>query len=187
MKFQIHTHETAPDGAKAALQAAEKSIGFVPNLLRVLAEAPIALEAYLDLDDLLGKASLNPVERQVMMLAGSFANDCGYCMAAHSTVARMVKMPQPVLQALRSGVPLPDARLEALRSFTAEMVQTRGRVSDARIQQFLDAGFTRQNVLEVVFAAAMKTLSNYANTIAETPVDEQFASETWNAVQATAA
>ena len=180
MKFQVHTIETAPEAAKQDLQAAKQAFGFLPNLLGVLAEAPIALKAYIELTGLLEQASLSSVEQELMMLAGSFANECGYCMAAHSTSAKMAKMPAPILEALRAGHPLPDPKLEALRSFTADMVNSRGRVSDERIQEFLGAGYTRQNVLEVVFAVAMKTLSNYANHLTETPLDRAFAAHAWN-------
>jgi alkylhydroperoxidase family enzyme len=96
----------------------------------------------------------------------------------------MVKMPAEILDGLRTSKRLTDAKLEALRSFTSEMVNSRGRVSDSRIEQFLDAGYTRQNVLEVVFASAMKTLSNYTNHISETPVDSAFAAQTWESSHA---
>ena len=181
MKLTVHTIETAPPAAQADLQAARKANGFIPNLLGIMAEAPIALKAYMEMSELLGKSGFTPVERQVMMIAGSVTNECGYCIVAHSTLAVKVHMPPPVLAALRDGNTLPDAKLEALRSFVSEVVSTRGRVSDARIQLFLDAGYTRANVLEVVFGAAMKTLSNYTNHMAETPVDAAFAPQTWTA------
>jgi alkylhydroperoxidase family enzyme len=79
-------------------ESAERAFGFVPNLLGVLAEAPIALKGYIDLTELLGKSSLNAVEQQVMMLAVSYENSCGYCMAAHSTVAGMIAMPENILK-----------------------------------------------------------------------------------------
>jgi alkylhydroperoxidase family enzyme len=179
MKFVVHTPESASPEACADLKSAQRAFGFVPTLLGVMAAAPIALRAYIDLTDLLGKASLNAVEQQVMMLAASHENACGYCMAAHSTVAGMIAMPEPVLTALRSGGNLPDPKLEALRSFVVDVVRSRGRVSDKRIEEFLSAGYSRQNVLEVVFAVAMKTLSNYVNHMAETPVDVQFAPQVW--------
>jgi len=174
MKFIAHTPESAPVAARGDLRAAEKALGFLPNLLGVLAEAPIALKAYMELTGLLERASLSPVEQQLMMLSASHENGCEYCMAAHGSVARTVGMPQPVLTALRSGSAIPDSKLEALSAFVTDVVRSRGRVSDARIEEFLRAGYTRQNVLEVVFAVAMKTLSNYANHIAETPVDVEF-------------
>ena len=183
MKFVVHTAETAPVQAREDLRAAERIFGFIPNLLAVLAEAPIALKAYMNLTELLGNASLSPVEQQAMMLAASYENSCGYCMAAHSTAASMAGIPKPVLTALRSGSALADSKLEALRSFVVEVVRSRGRVSDRRIEEFLAAGYTRQNVLEVVFAVAMKTLSNYANHMAETPMDTQFLRQAWSSTQ----
>jgi uncharacterized peroxidase-related enzyme len=177
MKFTVHTVPTAPAEAREHLGAAEGAFGFVPNLLGVLAEAPIALRAYMDLTDLLGKSSLSPVEQQIMMLAASYDNNCAYCVAAHSTVAGRIGMPTTVLAALRNGSPIPDPKLEALRSFVSEVIRSRGRVSDHRIDEFLKAGYTRENVLEAVFAVAMKTLSNYTNHIAETPIDAEFAEQ----------
>ena len=179
MKFTVHTAQTAPAAAMEHLKAAERAFGFVPNLLGVLAEAPIALRAYMDLTELLDKSSLSPVEQQIMMLAASYENDCGYCMAAHSTVAGQIGMPVTVLAAVRNGSSIPDSRLEALRSFVVEVMRSRGRVSDHRIDEFLRAGYTRQNVLEAVFAVAMKTLSNYTNHMTEPPVDTEFAENDW--------
>lgn len=179
MKFTVYTAQTAPVAAMEHLRAAERAFGFVPNLLGVLAEAPIALRAYMDLTELLGKSSLSPVQQQIMMLAASYENGCGYCMAAHGTVAGRIGMPATVLEALRGGSTIPDSKLEALRSFVVEVVRSRGRVSDRRIDEFLRAGYTHENVLEAVFAVAMKTLSNYTNHITETPVDSEFAEQIW--------
>jgi uncharacterized peroxidase-related enzyme len=182
MNFTVHTTKTAP-AARETLKAAERSIGFLPNLLGVLAEAPIALKAYIDLTGLLDESSLSPVARQVLMLAISHENACEYCMAAHSTVAGMEGMPRPVLTALRNGTPIPDTKLEALRSFAVEVVLTRGRVDAPRVAEFLAAGYTRQNILEVVFGVAMKTLSNYTGHLTNTPVDGEFLSQSWSSAQ----
>jgi uncharacterized peroxidase-related enzyme len=179
MNFTVYNTETAPEAAKESLKAAEKSFGFLPNLLGVLAEAPIALKAYVDLTDLLSQSSLSPVAQQLLMLAISHENACDYCMAAHSTVAGIVGMPRSVLLALRGGSVIPDVKLEALRSFAIDVVRSRGRVDGRRCEEFLAAGYTRQNILEVVFAAAMKTLSNYANHIAQTPLDAEFLPQSW--------
>jgi AhpD family alkylhydroperoxidase len=183
MKFVVHTKETAPLAARVDLETAEKLFGFIPNLFGVLAEAPIALEAYITLTKLLEDASLSPVEQQVVMLAGSHEYGCEYCMAAHSTVAASAGMPALVLAALRGGTVLPDKKLEALRSFVIEVVRSRGRVSDERIEEFLAAGYSAQSVLEVVFGVAMKTLSNYVNHMARTPVDPQFSRQKWPAAR----
>lgn len=91
----------------------------------------------------------------------------------------MAKAPDAVVDALRNRTTLPDTRLEALATFTRQMVKERGWVAGAPLQAFLKAGFTHQQALEVVLGVAMKTLSNYANHLTGTRTNEQFASEAW--------
>ena len=177
--FKTHTIESAPDGSKPVLEKAGKAMGFIPNLYGLLAESPATLEAYATLGGLFDSSSFNRTERQVVLLTASFENECGYCMAAHSTIAGMQRLPDEVVQALRDGVPLPDARLEALRDFTRRVVRERGRVSEADVRAFLDAGFERAQVLEVLLGVGMKTISNYANHVAKVPVDPAFQANAW--------
>jgi alkylhydroperoxidase family enzyme len=91
----------------------------------------------------------------------------------------MTGAPAELVAALRSGTPLPDSRLESLRTFTGKLVQRRGWLEDADVQEFLAAGFEQQQVLEVVLGVTQKTLSNYANHLAGTPVDAAFAQFAW--------
>jgi uncharacterized peroxidase-related enzyme len=178
--FSIHTVETAPEAARPLLQGARSKLGFVPNLYASLAESPAALSAYLMLSDLFGETSFTPTEQQVVALAVSAENGCGYCMAAHSTIARhMVQVPSAIVDALRDGRALNDARLEALRSFAKAVVRDRGEVRGKPLEAFLAAGFSRQQSIEVVLGVAMKTLSNYGNHLFETPIDAAFEAETW--------
>jgi uncharacterized peroxidase-related enzyme len=179
MTFPVHTLESAPAASKTTLAGVQKSLGFVPNLLGVFAGAPAALEAYTRLGAIFDTTSFDPTERQVILLTTSFENECGYCMAAHSTLAAMQRVPVDVIEALRTGEPLPDPRLEALAVFTRKVVQEAGWVSPADVRSFLEAGFSRPQVLELLVGVAMKTLSNYTNHISETPVDEAFQPQAW--------
>jgi uncharacterized peroxidase-related enzyme len=179
--FTMHTIESAPDGARPLLQGARSKLGFVPNLYASLAESPAALTAYLMLSDLLGETSFTPTEQQVVALAVSAENDCGYCMAAHSTIARhMVQVPGKIVDALRDGGALDDSRLETLRRFAEAVVRDRGKVRGKTLDTFLAAGFSHQQAIEVVLGVAMKTLSNYGNHLFENPIDVPFESETWS-------
>ena len=179
--FEFHTTESAPQGSQALLRGIEKKMGFVPNLYAGLAEAPAALEGYLMLSDQLGKSSFSPAEQQVLMIAISVLNGCEFCVAAHSFIARnMIKLDSNILDALRIGAPLPDLRLEVLSGFARKIVSERGLVQDEDIAKFLNAGFTRAQVLEVVLAVSLKTLSNYANHLLDTPTNPQFAAESWS-------
>jgi len=178
--FTTHTIESAPAGSKPILTAAKQSLGFVPNLYGVLAESPAMLAAYKSLGGLFDtQSSFNATERQIVLLATSYDNECHYCMAAHTTLAGMQAVPNDVVQAVRNGEQIADPRLEALRSFTIKVVRDRGWVSKGDTQAFLDAGFTRAQLLEVILGVGMKTLSNYVNHVACIPLDDAFKASAW--------
>lgn len=179
MPYNVHTAESAPEAAKPILQATQKGIGFIPNLFGVMASAPALVEAYATLASLFDKTSLSAAERQTVLLTTSFENNCEYCMAAHTAIASMQKVPQDVIAALRSGGPIPNTRLEALRLLTRAIVVDRGRPSEAALDQFFAAGFTQEQVLEVVLGVGLKTISNYTNHISDTPLDGAFAPVAW--------
>lgn len=179
--FTTHTIESAPESAKPLLESANKQLGFVPNLYANLAEAPAALKSYFDLSASFEKTSLDPIARQVVLLTASIENGCEFCVAAHSMIARnMAKAPDEVVDALRERKSIPDARLEALSRFTRTVVRERGWATGQPLEDFLAAGWNRQQALEVVLGVAMKTLSNYANHLTGTRTNEQFADEAWS-------
>jgi uncharacterized peroxidase-related enzyme len=177
--FTQHTRESAPEAAKPLFDATQKKFGFTPNLIRVLAESPAAAEAYLTLTALLDQTSLDPIEQQVVLLSVSFENGCAYCMAAHSGVAKMVGASDELIEALRAGTDLPEAKLNALSRFTRSVVRERGWVSDNEVQILLDAGYPQATVFEVLLGVALKTLSNYTNHIADTEIDDAFQDFAW--------
>lgn len=177
MTFQIHTPETAPAGARETLSTIARTYGFVPNLAAAIAESPATLTGLLGFMSVYDaeEMSLSPVERQVVLVAVSVANRCEYCTTAHSMLASKAGLARPEIDNLQEGRPLGDARLEALRRFVETVVAGRGLISEADLEAFFAAGFTKAQVLEVVFGVALKTLTNYANHIAKPPVNPQFA------------
>ncbi|MDE2290823.1 MAG: carboxymuconolactone decarboxylase family protein [Elusimicrobia bacterium] len=183
MPFTLHTVDTAPEGSRQVLEGYRKRLGFVPNLMAVMAASPAAIEGYVSLNQLFEKSSLTPAERQVVLLSASAANGCGYCMAAHSVIAKMQGVPDAVVAALRDGEALPDEKLQALRAFTRSVVETRGYPTQTVMDAFLKAGYGRTQVLEVILGVAMKTLSNYVNHVAQTPLDDIFEPARWEQPQ----
>lgn len=174
--FTLHTEETAPEASRPLLAATVRAWGFLPALHATLAESPVALEAYTTLFGLVGKSSLSSVEQQVVYLSVSVFHGCEYCTMGHTYLARTLGMAEPVVLALRSAAPLPDARLQTLRTFTESVLRERGQVGDGAVDSFLTAGFTHAQVLEVVTIIATKTISNYVNHLAHTP-KESFMSD----------
>lgn len=185
--FTVHTQETAPQGSKEILQGVEQAYGFVPNLMATLAESPAAVEAYATLAGIFDKSEFTSTERQVVLMTNNRLNGCTYCMAAHSAISKMQGVPADVISTLRAGTAFTDTKLEALRTFTSKVVENRGLVSEADTETFIAAGYSKGNILEVILGTSLKTISNYTNHIANTPVDGVFQAETWSAEDATAA
>lgn len=173
--------ETAAGKAKALLEGAKQKLGFVPNMYGAMANEPALFEAYSSgYDAFRAECGFTPAEQEVVFLAISRENGCSYCMAAHSFVADvMSKVPAVVTDAIRDGRPINDAKLEALADFTTKMVRTRGRPSDADVAAFQAAGYSEKNMLGIILAISVKTLSNYTNHVFHTPVDAAFAGRIW--------
>jgi alkylhydroperoxidase family enzyme len=183
INFQTYTIDNAPAASKASLEGTKRAFGFVPNLQAHMAESPELLAGYSALWDLFSKSTLTPHEQQVVYLTSNFENDCHYCMAGHSTLAKMIKMDPAVIDALRAGTALPDVKLEALHRFTTIVVRERGFATDAEVDAFLAAGYTRRNVFEVILGVATKVMSNYTNHIVHTPYDAFMKGNEWTKPQ----
>ncbi len=179
MTYQVHTKETASEGSKKQLDMVQEKYGFVPNLLAVMASSEVVPEAYLTIAEIFGRSSFTPTEQQVILLTASYYNNCHYCVAAHTTIAGMHGVADNVVQSIRDGVAINDNKLEVLKLYTKDMVEKNGCPSPEATKNFFDAGFTKAQSLEVVLGLAFKTLSNYVNHIADTPLDDAFASAIW--------
>ena len=178
MNFTIYSTEDAPEESKPLLNAAKEKFGFVPNLLGEFAESPALLEGYLKLNDIVGKTSFSPVEQQLAILAVSIENKCHYCSAVHSTILKnQLNVDESVVEAVRNGEALLNPKLNALVSYVRKVVAERGFLGDGDLDSFLEAGYTKQQALEVNLIVALKTISNYTNHLADTPLDEAFQPE----------
>jgi alkylhydroperoxidase family enzyme len=184
MDLTIHTLETAPEGSKEMIEKSLARYRFLPNLHGVMAGSPVMYEAYQAIGATYGKATLSVLERQIVLQSINFENACHYCLAAHSMIATMENMPPPILAALRNGTPIADRKLQTLRQFAAQMTRQRGWVEDLDVQAFYDAGYTEENLLEIIVAIAYKVMSNYINHVAATPLDAAFQPFAWKSAAA---
>ncbi|MBO0345923.1 carboxymuconolactone decarboxylase family protein [Roseibium limicola] len=179
-EFTLHDLESAPEASKPLLEKSNTAYGMIPGLHAVMAEAPGLLEAYQTVHQLFTESSFDKDELTVVWQTVNVENECHYCVPAHTGIAKSMGVDDAITNALRDQAPLPNARLEALRDFTLSLVRDHGNVSDQNVQAFLDAGFTRQNILEVVLGYSQKIMSNYTNHLANTPVDKPFQKFAWS-------
>ena len=178
-EFTLHTEASAPEASKLLLADSKKSYGMIPGLHAVMAEAPGLLEAYKTVGDLFVNSSFDADELTVVWQSVNVEHACHYCVPAHTWISKDMGVSDDISDALRSETPLPNARLEALRTFTLNVVRGRGNVDDSAVQAFLDAGFTRRQILEVILGVSQKVMSNYTNHLANTPVDAPFRKLEW--------
>ena len=178
--FTVHTLDTAPAGSRPLLEGIQKAFGFVPNLYRVFAESPAALKGALAMAECFSASTLSPIEQQLVAITVSEANNCQFCVAAHSTLAKRVAKADPaVVAATRAREPLPNEKLNALVNFTRQVVEQRGLVTEADVATFLAAGYTKAQLIEVLLGVGMKTFNNYVDHIAHTPLNDEFKTEAW--------
>ena len=170
--FTLHDLNSAPETAKPFLEKSLKAYGMIPGLHAVMAEAPGLLEGYQVLHELFMNSSFNADEKTVVWQTINVEHSCHYCVPAHTGIAKAMKVSDEISNALRDETPLPTAKLEALRTFTLAMVRQRGELNEQQLQDFYAAGYTQQNVLDVILGLSQKIMSNYTNHIANTPVDE---------------
>ena len=171
--YVIHDRETAPEPTKEVLDWYQENFQFIPHLAGVMADAPALGRSYWQLQlNLQQHGSLTPPEDNIVQMAIAVENECQYCTAGHTMAGKMFfGASDEELAALRTKAKLPQAKFDALRNFSLHVAESRGRVSDAELKAFLDAGYTRQQSLDVVANVAAKVMSNYTNQLARTPLD----------------
>ena len=186
MSLTAHTLKSESPRIRGVLEQAQKQVGFIPNMYARMVNSPGLLETYLTGYDRFRKESgFTPAEQEVVFLTISRENGCHYCVAAHSFLAdNKSGVPTVVTDAIRDGRRVPDAKLRALSEFTRALLGTRGRPDRADVDAFLAAGYTERQILEIILAVAVKTLSNWSNHVFDTPVDEMFAAREWNVAHA---
>ena len=162
--------ETATGRAKELLGAVKSKLGFVPNMTRAMANSPAVLDGYLQFSGALNHGILPARVREQIALAVSEANGCDYCLAAHTALGGMVGLTAEQIQDSRHGTAV-DAKTDALIRFALEVVETRGRVSDADLYDVREAGFDDGAIAEVVAHVALNVFTNYFNELAETDID----------------
>ncbi|MEO6280045.1 peroxidase-related enzyme [Roseateles sp.] len=171
---RLHTPasiDAAPEAARPLLEAVNKQLGSVPNLFRLVANSPAALEGYLGMSGALAKGRLPAQTRERIALAVAQINACGYCLAAHTYLgSNLAKLSDAEIAANRNGRST-DAKADAAVRFAASVATQRGHVSDADVQAVRAAGYDDAQIIEIVQHVALNTWTNYINEVAQTVVD----------------
>lgn len=182
LTLPMQSIENSSPRAKEVLDKALKQVGFIPNMYGYMVNSPALLDTYLfGYNQFRTESGFTPIEQEVVFLTISRENSCHYCVSAHSVIADAYsKVPTEVTDAIRNGTEIPNAKLKALSDFTKALLNKRGRPCITEVEAFIAAGYAETHVLSVLLAISVKVLSNYANHMFETPLDEMFKAREWS-------
>ncbi|MBU2663290.1 carboxymuconolactone decarboxylase family protein [Actinoplanes bogorensis] len=161
--FVSHTLESAPVGSRPLIENTVEHLGHVPEAVARLAESPEMLGGFLQASQLFEASTLDPLAREVVVMVIAARNDCRVCLAMHTGRLRALHADTTLITHLRTGKRPDDSRLAAVHDFTLRVLATAGEVSEEEMGEFLAAGFTRRNALEVVLGIGTYTMSTLAN------------------------
>ncbi|WP_133139288.1 carboxymuconolactone decarboxylase family protein [Legionella genomosp. 1] len=175
MNASLKDKKEVNNKVKELFERAETELKMIPNLYKAMANAPEILQAYMDGDkNFRENSGFTPAEQEVILLVISYENGCEYCLAAHSTISDFNNVPKEVTNAIREDKLIEDKKLSILARMTREMFLSRGRPELSVVADFLNAGYGEKQLLDIVLAISVKTLSNYTNHLFNTSVDKAF-------------
>jgi alkylhydroperoxidase family enzyme len=181
--YPMHTVDTAPDAAKAPLTVLRETFGFVPGAAAVMAGSPVLLNSFFSaFGHFRGGGTFTPAERQVLLLSNAVANASEWAVAFHSLEALADGVPPEAVEALRRGERPGDPRLAALATLTTAYLEKRGHLDESDVEAFTSAGFSGEQVLEVITGAAISAMTNYAANVARPPLEPVLEPHAWTAV-----
>lgn len=169
-RINIVTPESANAEQKALYEAIQAQLGMVPNFLKVFANSPAALKAFLGLHGIAGQGSLDPQTRERIALALAQQNGCAYCLAAHTAIGRKAGLSGAEIAANRSGTSH-DAKAAVCVRFARSLVAHMGEITTAELLEMRDAGYSESDIVEVITHVGMNVLTNLLGKAARVDID----------------
>lgn len=179
LDYPIHTIASAPEKSKAALEWLQKAFGVLPNLPAVIANSPKLINSLVSAFQQVHSPGLSEAENQIVLLTDAVTNSCNYAVAFHTALALQQGIGSEETAAIRERRLPENKRFAALSSLAKTLIEKRGHLSERELGSFLDAGFTKEQVLEVIAIVAASTITNYVGTIANPSLDAPFQPYAW--------
>jgi alkylhydroperoxidase family enzyme len=179
--YPVHTIASAPEGSRPALEQLKKAFGVLPNLPAVIANSPKLITSLVGLFGQVHSPGLSEAENQIVLLTDAVTNSSAYAVAFHTALALQQGISSEETTAIRQGRLPKDKRFAALSTLAKALIEKRGHLSEQELDSFIAAEFTKEQVLEVIVIVAASTITNYAGTIANPPLEDPFRGYSWRA------
>jgi uncharacterized peroxidase-related enzyme len=168
--LEVLTREQAPPAARPTFDSLHSKLGFVPNLYATFAHSAPALNGSIGFATALAQGELTGREIETIYLAASEANQCNYCIAAHTTVGQGQGLTAAETRAVRTASSH-DVRLNAVAALTLAIVHTNGHPGADVVTAFFAAGYSKAALVELIGFVAVNTFNNYVQHLADVPID----------------
>lgn len=179
--FSIHTITTAPEQSQPVLDKLQQTFGFIPNIAGAMAESPLLISAFFDLFQKVHSGTFTEAQIQTLLLTNAVTNACTWAVAFHTALALQQGLTQADVNAVRAGRAPADPKHRALSTLARNVIEKRGHLTDADTAAFVEAGFRRDQVLELLAVSAASTITNYVGSITLPPLESQFQVHAWKA------
>jgi uncharacterized peroxidase-related enzyme len=177
--YPIHTIASAPEKSKPVLEQLQQAFGFIPNLAAAISNSPKLVTAFAAVFQQVHSSSLTEQEIQIVLLTDAVTNSCAYAVAFHTALALKEGVSSEETDAIRARLVPRGRRFSALSTLAKKLIEKRGHMSEQELDAFLAAGFTTEQILEVITVVAASTITNYAGSIASPPLEDQFQRFAW--------
>ncbi|KWF37867.1 carboxymuconolactone decarboxylase family protein [Burkholderia pseudomultivorans] len=180
-RYPVHTPESAPAQSRPVLARLRQTFGTIPNIAATMAGSPVLINGFIGLFEQVHSSSLTEPQIQTLLLTNAVTNASEWPAAFHTALALNAGVSRADVDAIRHGALPGDAQLSALSALARTLIEKRGRVTEADRNRFADAGFSAEQILEVVAVVAASTITNYTAGVTRPPLEAPFDAFAWHA------
>lgn len=162
--------DTAEAEVSVIYKGIKSKMGKVPNIFLNMGNSPAVLKGYLGLSDAAGHTSLSPKLRELIALTVGQANNCGYCLSAHTAIAQGSGVSDQEILSARKGA-AKDAKTQAILAFAKIVVEKKGLVTDQDVATLKAAGVSDSEIVEIILVITLNIFTNYFNHITDPKID----------------
>jgi len=178
--FPLHTLESAPEQSKASLEKLREAFGMIPNIAGAMSSSPVLIGSLVGLFQKVHGGSFSEQQVQVLLLTDAVTNASGWAVAFHTALALKEGVEPADVQAIRERRTPRNPKNAALSVLARTLIEKRGRLDDQDVCRFLQAGFDKAQLLEVIAAVAASTITNYTGNVTKPPVEAAFEAYAWS-------
>lgn len=178
-RYNVLTIQSAPEKSRSSLEQLQSAFGFIPNVAGAIANSPALIDALASVFATVHSGSFTEAEIQILLLTNAVTNKCEWAVAFHSTLAMQLGVGSDEVQSIRQVREPRDVRFAALSAFSKALIETRGHVQPQHTDAMTAAGFSDEQILTVIAVSAASTITNYAATLTDPPLEASFRANSW--------